>query len=184
MKRLKTLVLKTLVLKTLVGVVLVLGTVAPLAAHTFAPSLFELRQEDGGVAVRFKQPEVRVVDDDLGGPYPSPPRGWFAEELFGRGIAGVAGADRGDAGSVRIVAVFADPRGWKGRAGLSDDSRSAVRKAVEGAGQVVSVLFGHPRMATQLPAGVPVVCAWGGERIMQEAAGRVLARTLKGGPAA
>jgi len=61
----KALVMRSLVLRALAGAVLVLGTVSPLAAHTFAPSLFELRQENGGFAVRFKQPEVRVAGSRL-----------------------------------------------------------------------------------------------------------------------
>ena len=38
---------------------------APSVAHTFAPSLLELREETHGVAVRFKQPNVRVVGSRL-----------------------------------------------------------------------------------------------------------------------
>lgn len=50
------------------GIVLALTLLAaptPLPAHTFAPSLLELREEAIGVAVRFKQPNVRVVGSRL-----------------------------------------------------------------------------------------------------------------------
>lgn len=50
------------------GFALLLAVIAvpsPLPAHTFAPSLLELRQEASGVAVRFKQPNVRVVGSRL-----------------------------------------------------------------------------------------------------------------------
>lgn len=44
-----------------------LGLLAPgqLSAHTFAPSLLELRQEAYGVVVHFKQPQVRVAGSRL-----------------------------------------------------------------------------------------------------------------------
>jgi hypothetical protein len=35
--------------------------------------------------------------------------------------------------------------------------------------------FSHPRLAAELPADVPVLCAWGGEGAMQEAVARRLA---------
>ena len=57
--------LRARVLRTLAGTYLAIGAVSPLAAHTFAPALLELRQESGAVAVRFKQPEVRVVGSRL-----------------------------------------------------------------------------------------------------------------------
>jgi hypothetical protein len=38
------------------------------------------------------------------------------------------------------------------------------------------ILFGHPRLAAQLPAAVPVLCAWAGTAVMQAAAARVLVR--------
>ena len=66
MKRLKTWVRRAWVLKTLSGsLVMMSGLASPLAAHTFAPSLLELRQESGEVVVRFKQPEVRVAGSRL-----------------------------------------------------------------------------------------------------------------------
>ncbi len=40
-------------------------SVSPLAAHTFAPSLLELREQQNGIAVRFKQPQVRVLGSSL-----------------------------------------------------------------------------------------------------------------------
>ncbi len=42
-----------------------LFAVSPLAAHTFAPSLLELRVQQDGVAVKFKQPQVRVLGSSL-----------------------------------------------------------------------------------------------------------------------
>lgn len=49
----------------LVAAFLLPGVTSPLLAHAFAPALFELREDAGGVAVSFKQPEVRVVGSRL-----------------------------------------------------------------------------------------------------------------------
>ncbi len=83
--RLKKLSLKTLVLKTLAGTLLAIGAVSPLTAHTFAPSLLELRQESGEVVVRFKQPEVRVVGSRLRPVLPSSCRQAGAPEVAREG---------------------------------------------------------------------------------------------------
>jgi hypothetical protein len=76
----------------------------------------------------------------------------------------------------RLVSVFSDIRGWKGRPGLSDASRDRLRRALNGPGPVLVVLFSHPWNAKEIPDPVPVVCAWGGEPLMQEAAARAVAR--------
>ena len=80
------------------------------------------------------------------------------------------------AGSSRpfIIALFGDIRAWKGRPGYSQPARDRVAQLVA-AGRaakrdVVIVQFSHPRLADQLPADVPILCAWGGEVPMQEAA--------------
>lgn len=138
--------------------------------------------------------ELLVVDDDEGGPYPPASREPLHRALgvreAGRAGAPVAGGEGEErAGrTTRVVAVFADTRGWKGRAGLSEEAREAVRAAVPAAtpgtegserrGTVI-LLFGHPRVRVDLPSGVPVLCGWGGEALMQRAAAEV----LLGGPA-
>jgi hypothetical protein len=38
------------------------------------------------------------------------------------------------------------------------------------------VAFSHPRLADELDGEVPILCAWGGEAVMQRAAARVLLR--------
>lgn len=107
-----------------------------------------------------------VVDDDVGGPYPPSPSHWFGRALE---AAGVTLADDG----VPVVAVFAEPRAWKGRAGLGAASRAALDAWVPGAALVV--LFGHERLLAELPAGPPVLLAWHRQRPLQEAAARVVA---------
>ena len=42
------------------------------------------------------------------------------------------------------------------------------------------VLFGHPRLLAQIPGDAPVVCAWHGQPLMQEAAARWVAARLRG----
>ena len=107
-------------------------------------------------------------------------------ERPGEGVPGLGGigppgivVDRHqlDAADTRIVAVFADPRGWKGHAGLSETGRRRARDLVAGAGSRPTgvVLFGDPAWSSDLPSGVPVLNAWGGEPLMQAAAGARIA---------
>ncbi len=117
--------------------------------------------------------EVVSVDDDLGGPYPPPPRSTFPATLVKAGLTVLETAEPGGARPV-VVAVYADIRGFKGRPGLSPASRAAVREAVDAAPSSLVVLFGHPRLAEGLP-GDAVLCTWGGEPLMQEAAAARLA---------
>lgn len=117
--------------------------------------------------------ELVTVDDDVGGPYPPPARSAFPATLSKAG-RGVIPVDAPGGGRPVVVAVYADIRGFKGRPGLSPDASAAVRRAVDAAPSSLVVLFGHPRLAARLP-GENVVCAWGGEPLMQEAAAVKLA---------
>jgi hypothetical protein len=74
-----------------------------------------------------------------------------------------------------VVLVFAEPRAWKGRAGLGDASLEALK---EHQGADLIVLFGHPRLRAQLPANVPVLVAWHRQRLMQDAVARWISRRL------
>jgi beta-glucosidase-like glycosyl hydrolase len=118
-----------------------------------------------------------VVDDDLGGPYPAPSRDPFIRAL---GAAGTqvrrVDAPRAEDAASTVVLVFGDIRSWKGRAGYSDETRAAVARACEVAPDVTVVQFSHPRLAAQLPDARNLVCAWGGEAVMQQAAARWLLR--------
>jgi hypothetical protein len=79
-----------------------------------------------------------------------------------------------------VVLVFGDVRSWKGRAGYSAETRAAVARAVEAAPEATVIHFSHPRLAAELPEARNLVCAWGGEAAMQQAAARWL---LRGGRA-
>lgn len=126
--------------------------------------------------------EVLIVDDDIGGPYPPPSREPFLGALRGAGVevreAPVGTPGAGDSAVPLIVALFGDIRGWKGRPGYSEAARSRVAQALAAANMsardAVVVQFSHPRLAAELGDAPHIVCAWGGDRVMQEAAARVL----------
>jgi hypothetical protein len=110
---------------------------------------------------------VSIVDDDVGGPYTVGPRDVFHATLRDAGVAIVQRATRN---VQRIVLVYAEPRSWKGRADLGARSRAVLRRLVPGAQLVV--LFGHPRLASQIPGRVPILLGWHGQPLMQRAAAR------------
>lgn len=137
------------------------------------------------VAVRGIQPvrgeprcamdvDVVVVDDDVGGPFPlNIPRGVFADALASAGVR-VHAVEQATGERPVMVALFADIRGFKGRPGVSAEARRRVDAAAAAAPSVV-VLFGPPRLAGEV-AGPAVLCAWGGEPLMQQAAALWLSR--------
>jgi beta-glucosidase-like glycosyl hydrolase len=110
---------------------------------------------------------IAIVDDDAGGPYSVGPRDAFAHALV---EAGVSLRRQARGGARRIVLVYAEPRSWKGRAGLGARSRAALRRLLPDAALVV--LFGHPRLAAEIPGAAPLLLGWHGQRLMQRAAAR------------
>ncbi len=124
---------------------------------------------------------LTIVDDDIGGPYPAPSRDPLISSLRAGGIDVVLDADRSvnGFGSV-VVALFGDIRAWKGRPGYSAAAKDAVRQALGGArdNDRMIVQFSHPRLADELDVDAPILCAWGGEAVMQRAAARVLLREV------
>ena len=115
-----------------------------------------------GDAPRLTAPfAVSIVDDDVGGPYAIASRDVFEKQL------GALGVGRGTS---RIVAVYSEPRSWKGRGDLGARSLEQLDRHAPHAALVV--LFGHPRMATQIPGEAPILCAWHGQALMQRAAAR------------
>jgi beta-glucosidase len=142
---------------------------APRGPYDSADRLADALLDQGllrGKVRRLTAPlDVVVLDDDLGGPYPPSATGYVEAELARRGLAGSGGS--------RVVLVFAEPRAWKGRAGLGASTRDALAREAPGAALVV--LFGHPRLAAEIPEPAPVLVAWHRQRLMQEAAARWLA---------
>jgi hypothetical protein len=117
--------------------------------------------------------DLVVVDDDLGGPYPPSSSDYVSQSL------GPELASRYTGGS-RVVLVFAEPRAWKGRAGLSEATRDELASYSGDADLIV--LFGHPRLADLLPSDAPVLLAWHRQRLMQEAVARWLRARLSPSP--
>jgi hypothetical protein len=117
--------------------------------------------------------DLVAVDDDLGGPYPPSPSDWVAKAL------GPELASR-YTGGARVVLVFAEPRGWKGRAGFGPSAREALASYAADADLIV--LFGHPRLVEEIPSDAPVLLAWHRQRLMQEAVARWLRARLSPSP--
>ena len=128
-----------------------------------------------GMMVRRPAPQLTgpldlvVVDDDIGGPYPPGPSD-YVHRALGTDLIGRYG------GGSRVLLVFAEPRAWKGRSGFSPATKEAL--AHHAAGADLIVLFGHPRLAAELPSSAPVLLAWHRQRLMQEAAARWLRSRL------
>jgi beta-glucosidase-like glycosyl hydrolase len=134
---------------------------------------------------------LAIVDDDVGGPYPAPSRDPLITALRNGGIDVVldskgdgprTGSDGLRTGST-LVALFGDIRAWKGRPGYSADAKAAVRSAIGdgSASNALIVQFSHPRLADELDTSAPILCAWGGEAVMQRAVARVLLREVAAG---
>ncbi|MGD2154505.1 MAG: glycoside hydrolase family 3 N-terminal domain-containing protein [Gemmatimonadales bacterium] len=127
---------------------------------------------------------VHLVDDDvvelpetLAGPGTrSPERGRLAKALHERGAATLD--PESEAPALDLVAVFSDVKGWKRRSWLAPERAGEVNRIVERAPDSTIVIFGHPRLARQLPGAQNVVCAWCGDPLMQEA----VAEHLLGSP--
>jgi hypothetical protein len=136
--------------------------------------------------VRGKIPQLEqpwnlvVVDDDLGGPYPAPSRDPFISALRAGGIDVVLNGDPGGGTGATVIALFGDIRAWKGRPGYSSSAKEMVQRALETgrSGDRLIVQFSHPRLASELDTDASILCAWGGEAVMQRAAARVLLREL------
>ena len=133
-----------------------------------------------GRMTQLPQPwHLTIVDDDVGGPYPAPSRDPLVSSLRAGGIDIVLDADSAPNGSgSTVVALFGDIRAWKGRPGYSATAKDSIRQALARAGQNdrLIVQFSHPRLAGELDVDASILCAWGGEAVMQRAAARVLLR--------
>ncbi len=123
-----------------------------------------------GDAPRLRSPlDVVIVDDDQGGAWPASPNTYVTLALQDAHVA------LGPGGS-RIVLAFAEPRASKGRAGFGAESLEVLEGFAREADAVI--LFGHPRLAAQVPRGAPLLVAWHRQRLMQEAAARWILERL------
>lgn len=111
-------------------------------------------------------PELRagvrltVVDDDLGGWYAPGPNDIVLRTLARLGVTEQHNGQR-------VVLAFAEPRAAKGRAGFGPESVARLSAVVPGA--ALTVLFGHPRLAAQIPPSGPLLIAWHRQDLMQQA---------------
>lgn len=125
--------------------------------------------------------EVVLVDDDADGPWPSPSRAPFCTALRAMDIDApiVSEPTPGTSVPVLILAV-ADVTAWKNTLGFGVEALATIERALHMAHaqqrEVLVVLAAHPRTAAQLSDAANVMCIWGGERSMLEAAARAIAR--------
>jgi beta-glucosidase-like glycosyl hydrolase len=138
-----------------------------------------------GKLPRLPQPwNLVIVDDDVGGPYPAPSREPLISALRTGGVELATGDSvPTDNLGTTVIALFGDIRAWKGRPGFSSAAKESVRRALQEskARERLIVQFSHPRLAAELNTDVPILCAWGGEAVMQRATARVMLRELATG---
>jgi beta-glucosidase-like glycosyl hydrolase len=116
---------------------------------------------------------VATIDDDAGGPHRQPSREPFIEALRAHGIDAVP-AESALPDRHLVIGLYADIRAWKPAPGLSPAARQRLDALLAEAGDASIVFFGHRRLGADV-AGSNVLCAWGGEAVMQRAAARRLA---------
>jgi len=114
-----------------------------------------------------------VVDDDRDGSHPPPGREPLARSLASHGLML-------DEQAPPVIALFSDVRAGKARPGLSLRAREEVGDLLRAAPAATVVLFGHPRLADELPEARNLLVAWGGEALMQEAVAARLAGLAEG----
>ena len=134
-----------------------------------------------GTAPRLpKAVEIVIVDDDADCPAQHP-RTVFSQSLESAQI-GAAMVDVPTAGrdAPVYVAVFGELRGNRPDVSYRPATLARIEQACEMATlqrrDVVIVLFAPPLLASQIRGSAPIVCAWSGDRCMQEAAARWLVR--------
>jgi beta-glucosidase-like glycosyl hydrolase len=131
----------------------------------------------GSPPIISKMIDLVIVDDDVGGPYPSPSRQPFVDALRDGGAeVRVTDSPSRDPRRSTVVALFGDIRSWKGRPGYSPASRDAVGRACATTEDALIVQFSHPRLAAEIAGRSAIVSGWGGERVMQRAAARWILR--------
>jgi beta-glucosidase-like glycosyl hydrolase len=121
--------------------------------------------------------DVAILSDDERDRYPAPACMPFITALRDAGVeAGEAGEARDDAragGGRTVVALFSDVRAGKAAPGPGPGVRRALDELLARDADASVVLFGHPRLAQDLP-GRHILAAWGGAAVMQRAAARRL----------
>ena len=138
------------------------------AADQIADRLLE-RGLVRGTAPALDGLDLVVIDDDIGGWYAPGP-----SDIVRRTLGQRKTVER--SGGSRIVVAFAEPRAAKGRAGFGPESLARLAALAPEAALVV--VFGHPRLVAEIPAGPPVLLAWHRQPLMQRAVARWLHRAM------
>lgn len=128
--------------------------------------------------------EVAVVDDDDAVRGDRTPRNALVDALrLGGHDARPAAAPTVASGGPLIVGLFADYLPHKARTSLRAETSARIHALIEQASVlqrgVVLVALGDPRFVHQLALTLPTIVAWSGDRVMQQAAARALARARK-----
>ncbi len=127
-----------------------------------------------------KAVEVVIVDDDRTHS-PLHPRTIFSQALEAAQIpAGLVEAPTAGSDAPVYVALFGELRGDRHEVAYAPETLQRVASVCDAATlqrrEPVIVHFAPPALARQLRGSAPIVCAWSGDRCMQEAAARWLIR--------
>ncbi len=143
-----------------------------------------IRIEHGPLPPMGAITEVAIVDDDDHAHGVPVERTGIAEAMrLGGNDARLVDAPTPASGGPFVIALFADYTPGKGRTTLLPATIAKVHALVEQADAlqrgVILVGLGDPRWVAQLGMTHPTVLAWGGDRVMQQAAGRGLLKNKK-----
>lgn len=128
-----------------------------------------------------KSVEIVIVDDD-DGCLPLHPRTVLAQALqSGQVATAVVDAPSPRSDAPVYIALFGELRGDRREIAYRAETLTRVSELCAAAASqrraAVIVLFAPPTLATQIRGSAPIVCAWSGDRCMQEAVARWLIRT-------
>ena len=140
-----------------------------------------LRVEHGPLPPVGTITEMAIVDDDHQVDGSSVERTGIAEAMrLGGNDARLVDVPTPASGGPFVIALFADYVAGKGRTTLLPETVAQVHTLVAQAEalqrSVILIGLGDPRWVAQLGMTHPTVVAWGGDRVMQQAAGRGLLR--------
>ena len=128
-----------------------------------------------------KAVELVIVDDDA--PYESShPRTVVAQALESAGVMVTVSDEVSPDGTAPVyVALFGEMRDEREEVAYRPATLDAVARACEVATlrrrESAILLFAPPAIGKQIRGSAPIVCAWSGDRCMQEAVARWLVRT-------
>lgn len=143
-----------------------------------------IRIEHGPLPPAGTITELAIVDDDHNATGSAVERTGVAEAMrLGGNDARIVDAPTAASGGPFVIALFADYVAGKGRTTLLPETVARVQLLEQQAAalqrSVILVGLGDPRWVAQLGSTHPTVLAWGGDRVMQQAAGRSVLRSKK-----